>query len=421
MIRQLMKLDPAWVWLPFVLLAGIFICALGGNFAFWNLVLAAAVIAADRQADPRLYAGLPVPVRPVLVERTLALLALLWLPLAVAGYFLVARRDSGVSVGSVVALGSAITLASVWIQTTRIQGRNGASWLPIIPFSIWIVYTGSWPLHSGLPDWGSRVFRETGHASVAITAFCWLFTGALLLRAFVAAPASFAVEDAVPSRAVSDRPRRSGRVYPSPRIVFSLTYLWFLYFLLAMLTGLVFDTTIVAGAFLVTSWSSNSRNVRWMSALPVPPGALVAVIALPALIATAGGYALGVRLSMARLPWLKAVLPPHVFQGLRGEILSVISLAAALMLFTLFCICDDCRWRRAMSGGRLLLFAAVVPCAVLFARQNYVAQWASRTLPASLPAAVAIALIPLALIYWAIHVMFRQLEFVDKPAPGDPA
>ena len=106
MIRQLMKLDPAWVWLPFVLLAGIFICALGGNFAFWNLVLAAAVIAADRQADPRLYAGLPVPVRPVLVERTLSLLALLWLPLAVAGYFLVARRDSGVSVGSVVALGS---------------------------------------------------------------------------------------------------------------------------------------------------------------------------------------------------------------------------------------------------------------------------------------------------------------------------
>ena len=74
-----------------------------------------------------------------------------------------------------------------------------------------------------------------------------------------------------------------------------------------------------------------------------------------------------------------------------------------------------------MSGGRLLLFAAIVPCAVLFARQNYVAQWASRTLPASLPAAVAIALIPLALIYWAIHVMFRQLEFVDKPAPGDPA
>jgi hypothetical protein len=364
-------------------------------------------------------------------------------------------------------------------------------------------------------QWGGRLVREGASIAAPTAVVCLFLSGAVFLRAFVTAPESFPVESAERQSPVASGARRRR---PLIRIAFSLSYLWILYFLIAVLMGLrTGDVIVMASVFLFTSWNSARRNVRWMSFLPVSPGAVLAVIVLPALVAAAGGYEVGLHVPAARLSWLKAsdaggitlqsssrcarqnvvpplefllpaiagktpliqapwgesfrpavqnvdgvevynpwavgcdnserfldwqlsrasvvvygrqlnrdqlagahsVLTPFAVPAVRAQIFGIISLAAALMLFTLASIAGDWYRIQRLSGRKMLQIAAVIPCSFVFVGQNFLARWASWTLPDSLPLATAIAIIPLALIYWATDAMFRQLEFVDKPAPGD--
>lgn len=122
-----------------------------------------------------------------------------------------------------------------------------------------------------------------------------------------------------------------------------------------------------------------------------------------------------------QLAGTSTVLSPRAVPGMRAQIFSVLTLAAALMLFTLVSMSADwCRLRR-VTGQTLLRMAAIMPCAVLLVAQNYLARVASWTLPASLPEAVGLTTIPVILIYWAIAALFRHLEFVDKPSVGEQA
>lgn len=516
MIRRLMKLDLAWVWLPFVGIAAVLIGALGGNFAFWNLLLVAGVIAADRQPDNQFHAGLPVRVRPVLVARTLSVLALIWVPLLLAGFLLTANRDLGMKAGAIVALGSLITFVSVWIQTTRIQGRTGPPWFALIPLGIWIAYGFGLPvLSDAFWRWGGWLFQEGARAAAPTAVICLFLSGAVFLRAFVMAPESFPVESAkVQSRVTSGASRR----HPLVRIALSLSYLWVLFFLVAVPVGLrIGDSAVMASIVLVTSWSVIRPKLRWMSFLPVSPSAVLAVILLPALVAAAGGYEVGLHVPIARLSWLKladapgitlqatpgcgrqnvvpplefllpaitgkapliqapwgetfrpaaqrmdgvevynpwavgcdnserfldwqfnrasvaiygkpiprnqlagaqSVLTPLAVPALRARIFSVISLAVGLMLITLVSMCGDWYRLQLVTGRILLQVVATMLCAVPIVSQSFLARWASWSLPGSLPVATAIAIIPIALIYWAMDAMFRRLEFVDKPAAGD--
>ncbi len=530
MIWQLMKLDPAWIWLPVVLLAGAVICAFGGNFAFWNMLLIAGVIAADRIPDVPFYAGLPVSVRAVLVERTLSLLALLWLPLAFAEFLLPAGAETLITFGSV------ITLAVMWIQITRIMGRTGQPWLAVAPFAIWIVYS---IMRTQFPrafaGWGAWLSNGVAPVAGAVAATCWMLTIALFLRGFFHAPLSFSVGSGGPrSSAAGDAIRMERQARTSAgkacrRIALSFGYLWILFFVLAFMVGLrLSDSGPIACVFLITVWRSVRPNVSWMSFLPVASGALPAVIFLPALIAVAGGYVLGVHLPVGRLPWLNPrdgagiilrasqelptandfkdtpgcprlnVVPPAEFwlpvvggkppliqapwgeqfqpsgqrldgvevynpwsvgcgnsehfldwqlsrassvvygkqvardqladthtvlsalavPGLRAQIFSISALAVALMCFTIVSMAEDW-WRiRTIEGGIFFRFLAIVPCAILFVGQNFLARWASWVFPASLPVATTLAMLPVLLICWAFAGMFRQLEFVDKPAAG---
>ena len=65
---------------------------------------------------------------------------------------------------------------------------------------------------------------------------------------------------------------------------------------------------------------------------------------------------------------------------------------------------------------RLLCVLAALPFAALFVLFNDFCQWLSWALPTNPLGAIAVALLPLALIYWALETIFRQLEFIDKPA-----
>ncbi len=312
MIWQLMKLDPAWVWLPFVMLACGVWGALNGGFAFWNLLLIAGVLAADRQPDTQFHGPLPMTVRPLLIERCLAALALLWLPLMVGGFFLSLNHSAGVTSGTVLAFGSVMSLVMIWLQTTRIKGRTGSEWLAAVPFLVWTGFAINQTLLSEkTSEWTVWLSRETDRTGIAIALIC-LPAGALFfVRAYLTAPKSFVVQEKarVVKASSAARPKRA------LRMTFTFGYVWIMFLLIGLLAGVrpASFVSVVLWIYFGTAWTGIREKIRWLTFLPVRPDALLAAVLLPGVLAVATGYAVGTRLPAEQWPWLQSTGSGEIF------------------------------------------------------------------------------------------------------------
>jgi hypothetical protein len=112
-----------------------------------------------------------------------------------------------------------------------------------------------------------------------------------------------------------------------------------------------------------------------------------------------------------------------VITSLRTQLVTVAGLLGIIFLCMSGALLNDWhRFRRLAGPVRVtiisLLSATGFAAMMLDATdQLNFAQWLSWALPQSLPAAVAAAALGLALLYWLLDTLFRQIELVDKAQP----
>jgi len=425
MIWQLMKLDPTWAWTAILTLISVFFCALGGSFIVAALLLFSCGVMATQTVDAGFYASLPVPARQVWLERTLAVNVMLWLPLSIAGRMLMLGRPGDASAGSVIAIGSVLMLVLQLILTAKFRSRNAPGWLIGLPVLMWLASSWFPAVPGAIAKWQGWLFRESEGVAIPVVGSSWILTVIVFLTGLLMTPDSFLLERAVGTsnavpRAAAIRSRNGITPHLSLiRIFLSFSHLWILYLLAGTLAGLQLSDDIWVFVFIMlfTVRDSIGRGIRWMSFLPVPPGILLATILLPALFAVAAGYSLGIHIPVNRFPVLRGIAGVTGLQTIQephGQIIEIMILSTGLMMMTLLWMTEN--WKSL--GGRVVVrIILMVPCSVLLVNPRLV----SAILPGSLPAAIAVIAVPLALLYWALDAMFRKLEFVDKPASGDLA
>ena len=415
MIWQLIKLDPTWMWTAILSLVSVFFCALGGSFIVAALLLFGCGVIVTQSTDAGFYAALPVTPRQVYLERTLSVNLLLWLPLAINGEVFMLGPHGNASGGSVIAIGSVSMLALQAIQTAKFRQRNAPAWLAGAPFAILWAFSMV-PKLPGLVTPGQIwLLRHAERTTAPVVVTCWLLTGILFARG-VAVADWFVPEQAQPAtRPVRGSVTRFSYMF---RIFISSSYLWIVYFVIAALLGLRLSDDLSSGAtLLIVFWDWIGRKVRWMSFLPISPRALLAGILLPAIAAVAAGYEIGLRIPVARLPLLRDLAGTTALAGLPGprdQIAGVIVMTAGLMMMTLMSMAQN--WK-SFGGRTALWLGLLIPSVVVLNEWRKLAGY----LPAGLPAAIAVGTICLGLLYWALDAVFRQLEFIDKPAAGEGA
>ena len=416
MIWRLIKLDPAWMWTAILSLVSVFFCALGGSFIVAALLLFGCGVIATQTTDAAFYMALPVTPRQVYLERTLSVHLLLWVPLAINGQVFLLGPHGDASGWTVIAIGSVSMLALQAILAAKFGGRSAPGWLAAVPVMVWLAFSALPKLPELFTPWQSWLLRQAERTPFMVVATCWLLTGILFARG-VAVANWFVPEQAQP--AAQPALGSVSRFSHITQIFFTSSYLWTVYLLVAALMGLRLEDDLSLAAFilLIGFGDGVGRKFRWMSFLPVSPRALLAAILLPALAAIAAGYEIGVRMPVARLPLLLDLTGTTVVPGLPGfrdQAAVVTIMAAGLMMMTLMLMAQN--WKN--SGGRLALrFCLTLPSVYLLTERRKVAGY----LPASLPAVIALGMISIGLLYWALDAVFRQLEFIDKPAAGEGA
>jgi hypothetical protein len=368
--------------------------------------------------------ALPVTSRQVYLERTLSVNVLLWLPLAINGKVFLLGSHGDASGGSVIAIGSVLMLALQAIQAAKFRRRNAPAWLTVVPVAIWWTFSTVPKLPELVTPWQIWLLRQAARTTAPITVTCWLLTGILFAREFALANSfvSERVEAELPrlaARTAQPSKIRIARFSYTIRIYISSSYLWIVYFLVAVVMGLRVsdDLSYAVTMLLIVLWNGIGRKFRWMSFLPVSPRALLAGILLPALAAIPVGYEIGVRIPVARVFLLRDLARTagvSAVSGFHDQVASVVVMTAGLMTMTLLTMAKN--WKS--SGGRLALrFYLLVPAVFLLMEWRSVVGY----LPAGLPALIAIGTISIGLLYWALDTVFRQLEFIDKPAAGEGA
>jgi hypothetical protein len=259
-----------------------------------------------------------------------------------------------------------------------------------------------------------------------VIAATWTLTGIVFMTGFLTAPESFLLERATGTSnaallapAASQNRGQIARYLSLSRIFLLSGHLWMWYSLAGILAGLRLsdDFSFVVFIGIYTVPDGFARKFRWMSFLPVSPRAVLAWVLLPALVALTMGYELAVRIPVNQLPLLSGISGadgPRPVPGFREQIMGIMILAAGLMAMTLAWLAGNYRH----SGGRAAIrIVSTFAGAVLFLGQRQIAAF----LPANLPVAISLGAVPLVLLCWALDALFRRLEFVDKPAAGDPA
>ena len=109
-----------------------------------------------------------------------------------------------------------------------------------------------------------------------------------------------------------------------------------------------------------------------------------------------------------------------VVTSLRTQFVNVAFIAASAMLAMMVALLNDWRGFRRISGpARITLMSLPVGAGITVmlldsANKLPVTQWMSWVLPQSLPAAILLAIVPLAVVYWLLDVLFREVELVDR-------
>lgn len=117
---------------------------------------------------------------------------------------------------------------------------------------------------------------------------------------------------------------------------------------------------------------------------------------------------------------------PMVITGTRTQVVNVAEIGGVLILVTLIVMVGDWyRFRRLPQRVRVTVYVlagTVAAGAFIWSESERfdVVQWLSWTLPASLPATIAVAVLVLAALYWVTYRLFRQLECTDKPGTPVP-
>jgi hypothetical protein len=120
---------------------------------------------------------------------------------------------------------------------------------------------------------------------------------------------------------------------------------------------------------------------------------------------TAGSYVVVSQLAIPRI---------------RKQLVTIALMAFCLMLMLLIAILEDWYRLRLLRRvyPRVICLVPALFFITLFVLCNDMSQWLSWALPSNPFGAIALAIVPLALIYWALETMFRHLEFDHKPVRG---
>lgn len=439
MIWQLMRLDPAWrlvgpttlvfgtldaLWHLFPHRGGV-VAAMpfAVVFVFWLIVVSGAPLI--QQSETRFQATLPVTVREVFAARVLSMCALLWVPAGTAAIMLIVLRDAGVS-DLPLRTWSVVTCIVLGLQCGGIRGLTMRLTLPLIalPVSAFVlslvVVTEDWPFRNSFA-WDLAVFG------------CWMMAAAAIVHTWRVVPMSFQLARAEPLPAdpsvVADHPARSrgapSRSRGAPwkpvlKTIFPLLGLEYLFYFLAMC---IMGSPL--GVYFVVmssqNWISYRAHIRWLFALPVRSYALLAALLLPGILSLAGGYLAGIYLR----PILRFMPIRALDTGLRTQIVTVTFIAGWSLLANLCALAGDShRVRRVLPSG---YWSAVFALLFMMAGLALIASQAlsrfepvpllSSKLPASPGGTIAVSVVVLGALLWALDAMFGQVEFADKPGP----
>ncbi len=113
-------------------------------------------------------------------------------------------------------------------------------------------------------------------------------------------------------------------------------------------------------------------------------------------------------------------------KGLRSQIVTVVLIAGWSMVANLCALAGDWHFVRRVLPPRnwpAIFASPIVGIALLLGafygvRGFQPVLWLSAALPSSLAGAIAVCLVPLAMLWWSLDAMFRRVEFADKPARG---
>jgi hypothetical protein len=298
MTWQLMKRDPAWQWMPLMTLAVASSCVMWHFLALADragiaahafeivfLVLMVAVPPAVimQQAETRFWSTLPVTVRQVFLARMISMVSLLWLPVVAGFAVLAAVRDPGVS-GLPLQHWLALTCAILMAQCGGIQGYRFSRHVLALWAFVWMFgYGMRWEL------------AEFSAAGPFVVAACCIIAGAIVLRTLQTVPLSFQespvhVSSGATTAGGIERKRCSPASLWKPMVqtLFRAPAFVLIPFVLVLLQG----TGPILYGILAIRWIAFRTQLRWLFALPVSPGALLAMVTLPTFFAVSGGYLL---------------------------------------------------------------------------------------------------------------------------------
>lgn len=423
MIWQLIQLNRMWGFPLLFGMAGVVACAAGDNFTFWLLLLFGGVMAAIQENDLRFYRALPVELGDVLAARNLSLLMALWLPLTACALLLSLGAGSAMTGSDVVAFGSLLTLALLWHQTRTIHGRRPQGWLlTLILCLITVGFIAELVFPNALPTWPLWLAHIDIVSATLVALVCSLLTAAIWWSASRTAPPSFPIPS---TETGTDGAAHRNRVWlttGNPYIygVLSLNSLWTLCFCAGAIIALRSSSGLSLMIFILIlrPWDQIRRDIAWLSALPVRPSALQAAIVVPGFLAIGCGLLVGTLLPLEHLPWIRMERWLATVD-LRTQILTTIHLIGVFLAMMIASMAEDWRALMRLPWRKFAIIGLTVPfgVAALDFHQEIV-HWESAILPANLPAAVFISLVPLALLYAVNYALFRRLEFVDKPTAG---
>jgi len=398
MIWQLMKRDQTWQWTP---LAAIYALLYTLNQFTSDLLIIMTLgmigwTAPAFKTYCTLYEGaLPIPARNLWLSRVMSLLAGMWLPVAIACAIRAVTGGSSVVLMEAAAVYTVLVLGTKCVRLGQFAPPEWFNAIGLPIFAITGALLGA-PIQRILP--APLVMAICGAASAALFVKGW--TG--LPKAFELAQASAAA--ATKSREVKLR----SRFVWSP--VFSSFYGWQGAFLLIVMFGQMTLGSFLFWFVVITSVQVQARaRMRWLLHLPIAPGTLFAIVALPTSVAIIAGSILNIFFDTDHpLPLSTRIVE------MAAQLAILYAVVIALEMF---------RWRRlsklpllVRSVPAILGCAPLVIATVLSAHnRRSILDDASGRIAAEFsgnwwllaPAMLA----GVALVYWAAQRVFAELEY----------
>jgi hypothetical protein len=430
MIYQLMKRDPAWKYVPCVILlsavAGLLVGKYPGAVVIPVYAGSAAFACRPNQRATYFEATLPALGRQLLQARLSVILSMIWLP-AIAGFsgILISVDVAGHSrvfasghpaelARGLGAAAAAYTLAIMAMQSVRVREVRAPNWLPLV---FYLAAQGT-----VMALFMFRPIVAPGlMACVPLSAALFLRIWRAVPKTFQLAPAGTAARAALVSRATASRGGEPVTAWlPILRSVWGAQGYGAVpvFCCLAAMQGQWIGACVL---FPMGLWQGAPQRLRWALALPVKPRLVLWTILVPMLFPLAAGYYLGFHHGGRH---------PRPFPEPRIQVLTLAAIFAMALLAVLF---------SALLGWRRLRHVPLVVRRVVFgvalgvaALANFVfLVWPmagaktpipdalphlSRALPGSL--AALIAAIALGALYWAVDRVFAEAEYADKTARG---